>query len=253
MISIEELKKLAKLKGISNMGNAEKDYLLDLVLLSVSRSTKNELVFKGGTCLSKFYKLDRFSEDIDFTLAKELDINALLRKILSDLQSFGIEAKVKESKTVSNSVTATIRTKGPLYNGTPRSLSNIGIDINLKSGISMEPELARYAPIYPDVPQFSLLIMHKEEILAEKIRAILSRDKARDIYDLWFLLKAGTKFDLHLAKEKLSYYNETWGVKKFTNKLALKEPTWRTELAPLIDVVPDFGEVKKFILKKISE
>ncbi len=251
MISIEELKKLARLKGISSMGNAEKDYLIDLVLLSVSRNTKDELVFKGGTCLSKFYKLDRFSEDIDFTLRKELDINALLMRILADLQSFGIYAEIKESKTVLSSVMAIIRTKGPLYNGSPRSFSNIGIDINLQSGISMEPELAKYASIYPEVPRFSILIMHKEEILAEKVRAILSREKARDIYDLWFLLNEGARFDLNLVNEKLKYYGETWSAKAFTNKLILKESIWKTELAPLIDVVPDFREAKKFILENI--
>ncbi len=62
MISIDELKKMAKIKGLS-LGNAEKDYLIDIVLLLISRNTKDELVFKGGTCLYKFHNLDRFSED----------------------------------------------------------------------------------------------------------------------------------------------------------------------------------------------
>ena len=64
MISLDELISKARLKSMS-LGNAEKDYLIDLTLFSISKNTKDELVFKGGTCLSKFYNLDRFSEDID--------------------------------------------------------------------------------------------------------------------------------------------------------------------------------------------
>lgn len=59
MISVEELKQIGKLKGIKTLGYAEKDYLIELVLLLISRHTKDEIVFKGGTCLYKFYKLDR--------------------------------------------------------------------------------------------------------------------------------------------------------------------------------------------------
>ena len=50
MISIEELRKISKLKGIFNLGNTEKDYIQDIVLLSISRNTKDEMIFKGGTC-----------------------------------------------------------------------------------------------------------------------------------------------------------------------------------------------------------
>ncbi len=201
MITIEQLKEVAKLKGIRNLGYAEKDYLIDIILLSISRNTKNELVFKGGTCLYKFYKIDRFSEDIDFTLRKELDVDRLLEKIISDLKSFGIEAEIKIKKKALNSVMTTIRTKGPLYAGTSQTFSNIridinlkssvDIDINLKSSVDIEPEVAKYSSLHPDIPTFSLVIMQEKEIFSEKIRTILTREKARDVYDLWFLLEKG--------------------------------------------------------------
>ena len=95
MITIDELKRVGKLKGITNIGYAEKDYLSELILLSISRRTKDELVFKGGTCLFKFYKLDRFSEDLDFALQKDLDITKLVDKIVSDLNAFGIGCEKK--------------------------------------------------------------------------------------------------------------------------------------------------------------
>jgi len=253
MISIEELKRIAKLKGIRNLGYAEKDYLIEIALLSISRNTKDELVFKGGTCLYKFHKLDRFSEDIDFTAKKELDADVLLKKITDDLASFGIEARVKDKKTTFNSVMATIRAKGHLYNGDAKALASIGVDINLKSSVDLEPVLAKYSPLYTDIPSFSLLVMREEEILAEKIRAIMSRTKARDVYDLWFLLKKGVKFDAELARKKLGYYSQEWNFEEFRKHINLKEGVWLSELKSLIDNVPEFKETRDFILSEISK
>lgn len=49
----------------------EKDYYVTLILLKLTERVPN-LLFKGGTSLSKCYKIiDRFSEDIDITLDSE--------------------------------------------------------------------------------------------------------------------------------------------------------------------------------------
>ena len=55
----------------------EKDYLQDLILYNIYKTTKNAFVFKGGTALSKVYHTDRFSEDLDFTLQYFNDFNNL--------------------------------------------------------------------------------------------------------------------------------------------------------------------------------
>ena len=59
--------------------------------------------------------------------------------------------------------------------------------------------------------------MNKKEILAEKVRA------ARDIYDLWFLLKKGTRFDLRLVNEKLRYYEKVFEKDVFIERIKGKE------------------------------
>jgi predicted nucleotidyltransferase component of viral defense system len=248
VISIEELRRIARIKGLK-MGNAEKDYIIDIALLSISRNTKDEMVFKGGTCLSKFYKIGRFSEDIDFTLRKELDIGGLLRKIVSDLRSFGMESEIRQERRAFNSIMSAIRTKGPLYRGTPNSVSSLKIDINTKSSIDMEPLVSTYNPIYTDIPSFSLPVMQEKEILAEKVRAIMTRAKARDVYDVWFLLGDGVPFDTGLIEKKLKYYGEQWNPAKFRKSLNMKEPVWETELVPLISGAPPrFAEARKLII-----
>jgi len=248
-----ELKKIGKLKGIANIGYVEKDYLSDLILLSISRNTKDELVFKGGTCLFKFYKLDRFSEDLDFTLQKELNITRLLNKIISDLKAFSVECRIKRVKETQNSIMITLRIKGPLYVGDDKTLATIRIDINTKSSIELKPLLTHYTSLYPDIPAFFIIIMQEKEILAEKIRAILTRAKARDIYDLWFLLKKGVTLDLSLVRKKLEYYNIEWDKEIFINNLNIRSEVWKSELKPTLKTLPEFSEVKKFIQEKIAK
>ena len=69
MIRKEELVEISSLKGLS-VKNTEKDYLIDVCLHMTSRY-RDALVFKGGTALYKFHNLNRFSEDLDFTLNKK--------------------------------------------------------------------------------------------------------------------------------------------------------------------------------------
>ena len=70
MIKKEELLRIAALKGLPPRF-AELDYLQDIALLGIYREFGSKLVFKGGTCLYKLYKLNRFSEDLDFTAEKK--------------------------------------------------------------------------------------------------------------------------------------------------------------------------------------
>lgn len=253
MISAEELRNIAKIKGISNIGYAEKDYILELILLLISRNTKDELVFKGGTCLYKFYKLPRFSEDIDFTLRKDMGIDSLLKTIVSGLAAFGIDAEIKEKKEAHNSIIASIKAKGVLFKGTAQSFCKVRIDINMKSSIDIEPVNSVYSPIYKDIPSFSLIVMDEKEISAEKVRAIITRNKARDVYDLWFLLEKGIKADKSLIEKKLAYYGLKFSVSELEKSIAAKAKMWEKELAPLVfGTLPSFMDCKKKILKEFG-
>ncbi|MBI4181844.1 MAG: nucleotidyl transferase AbiEii/AbiGii toxin family protein [Candidatus Aenigmarchaeota archaeon] len=246
MITLEELREKARLKRLS-LGNAEKDYLLSLLLLSVSRRTKDELVFKGGTALYKFYGLNRFSEDADFSAVKDIDHGKLSACISSDMKAFGVDCALKSMREPYNSVVMAFSCRGPLYKGTPLSSSGVRLDINKKSSVDSEPENRYYSPLYTEIPGFSLLVMQEPEIAAEKIRAIMTRMKARDVYDLWFLLRKGIKLDKALVTKKLAYYGHAWDAAAFISRVAAVQAVWEKELARLLPEVPRFVEVKEFI------
>jgi len=250
MIIKSELFDIAKLKGINNKGYAEKDYLLELVLFSLSKNIKQELVFKGGTALYKFFKLDRFSEDLDFSEVKNMDIDKLIKQVISDISKFKVNSEVSKVKEPFNSVLITLRTKGPLYDGTSRTFSNIRIDINKESKVELEPTRLRFTSLYPEIPSFYALVMQEKEILAEKIRAIITRNKARDLYDAFELISKKIEIDKKLIEKKMAYYNQKITKNMLSKAIDEKEKLWSIELKPLLNEVLDYGEVRKKVLSE---
>lgn len=250
MIERHDLEGFARLRRLS-LGNAEKDYLLDVALLSVSASTKNELVFKGGTCLYKFHKLPRFSEDLDFTATQNLDIEGTINALLADFARFGMVARLQERRTAHHSLSAAIRIEGPLFAGQAMTSAKISVDINLKSTVLLAPEALTYHSPYPEIPPFTLLCMKAEEILAEKMRALMTRTRARDLFDLHVLLKNGVALDPSLIGKKMEYYHEVFKVAYFTKRLTLFKTLWAKELRGFTQTLPPFDEVRSYVEERV--
>jgi len=247
MITKEELKEYAKRVSL-NLGQAEKDYFQNIILFISYQAYGKDIVFKGGTALKKCFGLNRFSEDLDFTCLNKVDI----KKIEDGLKRFRIEFEL-ESKEYENGLKITLRLKGPLYIGIRQSLCKFIIDFSYRENVILKPEIKTIGRFLEEIPAFDVFVMQEEEILAEKIRAIMTRSKARDIYDLWFLLKKGVEFDSKLVKEKLKYYKQQWNFKEFSSKVKMRKDVWEAELRPTIANVPDLKEVRNYILKEISK
>ncbi|MBI4015823.1 MAG: nucleotidyl transferase AbiEii/AbiGii toxin family protein [Candidatus Aenigmarchaeota archaeon] len=247
MIQKEELKNYAKVAGLKNLGQAEKDYIQNIILFILYQEYGNTLIFKGGTALKKCYGLNRFSEDLDFTCVGKVDT----KKLESGLKRFGIEYEI-ETKEYENGLKIILRITGPLYLGVRHSICNFIIDFSFRENVTLKPLIKTVGRFIEELPEFDVLVMDEREILAEKVRAIMSRTKARDVYDLWFLLEKGVSFDKELTDKKLEYYRESWSPGKFEKHLNLKEAIWNSELDPLIPMVPEFKSVKKSILEKLK-
>ncbi len=245
MIDLKTLKEIGKLKGLANVGYMEKDYFQEILLLIIYRNF-NFLVFKGGTCLYKFHKLGRFSEDLDFSAVKEFDLDNFLSVLKNGLEKFNLQTHNVSCKKTRSSLLIKLRINGLLPH-----LSTLRIDINVKSEVNFTQTL-NLKPMYPDIPSFDVLVMAEKEILAEKVRAVMTRTKARDVYDIWFLLEKGIDVDLGLFKQKMEYYNKKFSVGAFNKHLRLKREIWMRELGPLIEKVPSFSKVNKKIRESVG-
>ena len=252
MLNLLELEIKARLKGLS-LKNAEKDYLQELVLFIIYSSLSKELVFKGGTCLYKVYKLNRFSEDLDFTQTKSINFNILMKKLATSLGLLNIKVQVKDISKYKNEVNIRLLFNGPLYDETKESQCFIPLNISLRERISLEPKKELFIPLYKELPSFEMFAMDEKEILAEKIRTILTRDKARDVYDLWFLLvKKEIKLDLGLVNKKLKVYSLRFDKSNFIRAIDAKKGMWGLDLQNLMSrSLPDFNLIKKDIIENL--
>jgi hypothetical protein len=122
----------------------------------------------------------------------------------------------------------------------------------LRDKVVLEPKIIKIGRLLRELPPFEIVVMAKEEILAEKVRAIMTRKKAREVYDLWFLLQ-DTAVNLPLIHKKLAYVHKKYNFTEFRKHLHLKEEIWESEVTPLVAHVPLFREVKKLILERLGK
>lgn len=225
MLLKPQLQEIADTYTNGNIGHTEKLYLQDIILHSIYQKTTDELIFKGGTALLKLYNLDRFSEDLDFTLNKETDLNKVIKDSKRHLENFGIEIEEEQTEETEETYKTRLGIKGPLYSGTRLSLSFIRIEINKKAE-AQKPVNKRYSPIFPDIPTFNIITLNQEEILAEKIRALMTRTRARDLYDIYHLLNKDVGIDKDLTNKKLSYYDKEFNREEVIQRAKNIEKGW---------------------------
>lgn len=227
-----------------NLGQVEKDYLQNIVLLNLYRKIKDEIIFKGGTCLQKNFGLNRFSEDLHFTMKTKTNIAPVLKHIITSLKIFGFETTYKNLKDDSLTDNYQIKIKGPLFNNTEQSYTYVKIQISKREKVILPVEINTITPIYKDLPPYTVPSMNLEEIMAEKIRAILTRNSARDVYDLWFLSQKKVKTSKSLINDKLKYYNKIFNQEELKKAIKNKERIWDQEMRQLIPVLIGFHKVQ---------
>jgi len=242
MITKTELGKTAEQKHLS-LRNAEKDYLLELILFTLT-DFRRILVFKGGTALYKFYNLNRFSEDLDFDIVgKQFNLDALTKRVLRGFELTGMQRTLYEMKDYRNEINIKFFVRGPLYDGRKNSMSRVTLNLSRRERPTMMSNKLLIAS-YAEIPSFEVTVLDTKEIAAEKIRCIMTREKPRDVYDLWFLSKRETPIDLSLINKKLKLYRLIFDKALFHEKLQQKRNMWTHDLKDLvIGTLPPFDEV----------
>jgi hypothetical protein len=248
MINKNDLIKIAKLYGMRPW-QQEKHYIQSLILVAMGNK---QVVLKGGTYLWFFHNLPRFSEDLDFTTSGRLSKN-LPETISESLKYFGVDNALKiisdDEKTLSFRVSA----KGPL-NTSDIDLCHVYIEISKREKIILKPVSISTKTEPYGLPIKVLSGMYLSEAAAEKIRAILTRNKARDVYDLWYLMNKGYTPQMKVVEEKLNYYEKNFSLELFTEKIKETENFWKKELKPILfGQLPDFQGVFKFLIMKVKE
>ena len=234
----EEIKRYVGVTA-RTLGQVEKDYFQHVVLGAISRRAAGTLVFKGGTMLQKTGVVRRFSEDLDFTASgpvrrlEEPSIRAI--EVLNHRAS--TDRQVDDERTTG----FRLRIEGPLFRER-RGICTIRVEVSVRESVVLEPGRFEFDPPYPEVLPYVLATMRPEEVLAEKVRAILSRQKARDLHDVHMLIKKGTELRVDLVDRKLEYYGMEFDPDEFIARCEVLGHDWETELPPLMDRVEPFED-----------
>lgn len=243
MIRKKDLNDIAELKGLS-LVNAEKDYLLEILLFLLSEKSRF-LVFKGGTALYKFHGLNRFSEDLDMDLLKKrIKPDREVDRIRKNLELLSMKGTIGEFEEHGNETNLRFSIRGPLYDGRKESMARITINLS-----SRERPLyftrKHMETVYNDIPSFEMQVLEPVEICAEKIRCVVERDKPRDIYDLYFLFNRGILPDANLVNRKLTPGGSSFDKDLVIDRIGRMKGIWRKDLEGLVmGPLPSFTRVK---------
>jgi len=222
----------------------EKDYVLGWVLFGISQAA--DLVFKGGTALAKVYFPEtwRLSEDLDFvTVSGSLDmVGETVEQALGHAAAAsGVELTVVSLHVNPGYVQLKVRYAGPL------GRNWLKVDVTPESPMAAVQALP-LSQVYSDYPQFRVPTESLEEIMAEKLRALVERKKVRDYYDVWRM----TQLDLDRTEARVLFHRKL-AVKGITGAgaemifprgiEAMLADYWERELGRLLHPVPDLQQV----------
>jgi predicted nucleotidyltransferase component of viral defense system len=222
----------------------EKDYVLGWVLFGISQTT--ELVFKGGTALAKVYFPEtwRLSEDLDFVTVwgSTAGVAEIVEEALGGAaKASGLDLAVASRHANPGYVQIKVRYAGPL------GRNWLKVDVTPEAPMAAA-QARRLSRVYSDYPEFRVPTESLEEIMAEKLRALIERKKVRGYYDVWRM----TQFDLDHAQTR-ALFAAKLAVKHITHAgaavvfppglAATLADYWERELGRLVHPVPNMTQV----------
>ena len=219
---IEQLIQNYNPRNIEEVKNAIKEIIQTIVLIGLSRSNFfSKASFYGGTALRIFYGLNRYSEDLDFTLNaadESFSLTPYVQSIINVAKSYGIdlnvEVKSKKIETPVESAFAKLNTYQAFisFNIDERLTSRLHKDelIKVKFEVDCNPSLGfNVESKWITEPELaSINVLDIESLFSGKLHAILCRNyknrvKGRDFYDFIFYINKKVKPNLNYLKNKL--------------------------------------------------
>lgn len=209
--------------------------------------------FYGGTCLRIFYVLQRFSEDMDFSLLlpdKEFDFTKYFKPIIDEFAIVGrqVEIKKKDKKSFGKVDSAFLKDNTDVYD----------VTFNTEKSIKIKIEVDTQPPLKFGTEQKLLMLPHSfmtrcfvlPDLFAGKMHALVyrgwkNRVKGRDWYDFEWYVRHNVPLDFgHLTERIFQFDNEIVTKDVFINQLKEKLSTANINQVK-DDVIPFVKNVKE--------
>ena len=225
---LAEMLKKYQAESIADKKNAVKEVMQELVLCALSRSGFfKHAAFYGGTALRIFYGLDRFSEDLDFSLMKpdpDFELAGYFPDLKKELASYGLNVEISEKRKTKESPVRSAFLKGNtkehilLFYASDSAAERIAGDEMIKIKFEVDtnpPDGANFERKYRLLPApYEIALYDMPSLFAGKAHAVIcrawkSRVKGRDLYDYIFYLSRGTTLNIGHLKARL-VQSEAW-------------------------------------------
>jgi hypothetical protein len=181
------------------------------------------ILFKGGTALRFIYGSPRFSEDLDFSVFNikpyklKKSIEDLFTKVLVEIENVGIKVDLGPKP-------------GPTKEGYYGDASfkiydyplvTVSINVSARDERRITSEIETIANDF--IPTYNLYHLPQEILIEEKIYALLERKKARDFYDIYYIMRKNL---LTLEQKK--------GMIEVRNLIQTFDIDYKNELSPFL-------------------
>lgn len=194
-------------RNLYQSSNLVKEGLQEIILCSLSKSGFFEqALFHGGTCLRILHGLDRFSEDLDFSLLErnyEFELDPYLDQVVRSMREIGLEATASSRRPKDGKMVYSAKIKLNFHD----VLQAAGFDERIVKHSHSKELIVVKVDVDLDPPEYSReIIMEKTSpleysvrteplpvLFAGKTAAVLCRHwgnrvKGRDMYDFrWYI------------------------------------------------------------------
>lgn len=129
----------------------------------------------------------------------------------------------------------------------------IFIDLNKRAKLSLKPEKHRIKHFYGDfIPEFSVNTLAKEEMIAEKVAAAITRNRPRDHYDVYMMIQNKFHINMDLVKEKCKQFGVEFNIIKMFNNAKKLKNRWDKEMKHLLSEEVSFVDIMKTLSKHFN-
>jgi len=220
MSIIEQMLEKYNPQSQNELINALKEIFQEITLLGLYRGDFfKEAVFYGGTSLRILYGLERFSEDLDFSLLRkdpQFDIEKYFPYIEGEFEALGIPVSLskKLKKGSGNIDSAFLKNDTAIYTLgiEARGIENIhsGVKLKIKIEVDTNPPLKFQSesktlllPITFNVRTMTLPNLYAGKMHALLFRTWKNRVKGRDWFDFEWYVKKGVSLNLEHLRQRM--------------------------------------------------
>ena len=198
--------------------NAQKEVMQQIALYGLYRGGFfDHAAFYGGTCLRIFHHLQRYSEDMDFTLAEknpEIHLENYFSQIIEAFKLTGREVaiKKKDKKTFGKVESAFLKDNTDVYDITFQTEMTPKVKIELDTNPPLGFKTEQKTMLKP----FSTMIrcVSLPDLYAGKMHALLFRNwktrvKGRDWYDFQWYVANRIPLNFEHLQKRIAEFNGT--------------------------------------------